>query len=127
MDLYFLARQNADRVQLDLLYDYRKNAALYETWQQSLRERQPKTIIFWGQGDLFFTPAGGEAYLADLPHAELVRLDSGHFALEDCLEEIASGMVRFYDAVVAEPDSAARAPLGRGSHVDSPASPSQST
>jgi pimeloyl-ACP methyl ester carboxylesterase len=127
MDLYFLARQNADRVQLDLLYDYRKNAALYETWQQSLRERQPKTIIFWGQGDLFFTPAGGEAYLADLPHAELVRLDSGHFALEDCLEEIASGMVHFYDAAVAEPDNAAHAPLGRGSHVDSPASPSQST
>jgi pimeloyl-ACP methyl ester carboxylesterase len=101
MDLYFLGRPKADRVQLDLLYDYRKNAALYETWQASLRERRPKTIIFWGQGDLFFTPAGGEAYLRDLPDAELVRLDSGHFALEDCLEEIATGIVRFYDGKVA--------------------------
>ena len=47
------------------------------TWQASLRERQPLTLIFWGQGDIFFTPAGGEAYLRDLPDAELVRLDSG--------------------------------------------------
>jgi pimeloyl-ACP methyl ester carboxylesterase len=106
MDLYFLGRPNADRVQLDLLYDYRKNAALYETWQASLRERRPKTIIFWGQGDLFFTPAGGEAYLRDLPDAELVRLESGHFALEDCLEEIAAGIVGFYDEKVASSDGA---------------------
>lgn len=28
--------------------------------------------------DIFFTPEGGEAYLRDLPDAELVRLDSGH-------------------------------------------------
>jgi pimeloyl-ACP methyl ester carboxylesterase len=96
MDLFFLSRPGAHRVQLDLLYDYRKNAAMYETWQKALRERQPKTIIFWGQGDLFFTPAGGEAYLRDLPDAKLVRLDSGHFAVEDCLEEIASGIETFY-------------------------------
>jgi pimeloyl-ACP methyl ester carboxylesterase len=107
MDLYFLRRPGADRVQLDLLYDYRRNAALYETWQASLRERQPKTIIFWGQGDLFFTPAGGEAYLRDLPDAQLIRLDSGHFALEDNLEQIATEMLRFNDAAVASPDGAA--------------------
>src|SRR5450755_2541632 len=68
---------------------YRTNAALYPTWQQSLRERQPLTLIFWGQGDIFFTPAGGEAYLRDLPDAELVRLNSGHFAVEDNLQQIA--------------------------------------
>ncbi len=96
-DLFFLARPNAHRVQLDLFYDYRKNAELYPEWQAALRERQPKTLIFWGQGDIFFTPEGGEAYLRDLPQAELVRLDSGHFAVEDCLEQIASGITRFYD------------------------------
>jgi pimeloyl-ACP methyl ester carboxylesterase len=107
MDLYFLARPNAHRVQLDLLYDYRKNAELYTAWQASLREHQPKTIIFWGQGDLFFTPAGGEAYLRDLPDAEIVRLDSGHFALEDCLDQIAAGIERFYDDAVASGNAAA--------------------
>jgi pimeloyl-ACP methyl ester carboxylesterase len=100
MDLFFLARPQAHRVQLDLFYDYRTNAALYATWQERLRTNQPKTIIFWGQGDIFFTPEGGEAYLRDLPDATLVRLDSGHFAVEDCLDEIASGIKDFYDKVV---------------------------
>jgi pimeloyl-ACP methyl ester carboxylesterase len=99
-DLFFLARPQAHRVQLDLFYDYRTNAALYPTWQAALRERQPLTLIFWGQGDIFFTPEGGEAYLRDLPDAELIRLDSGHFAVEDHLEEITDNIVRFFDNVV---------------------------
>jgi pimeloyl-ACP methyl ester carboxylesterase len=100
MDLYFLARPHAHRVQLDLLYDYRKNAALYQTWQRRLRAHQPKTLIFWGQGDIFFTPEGGKAYLRDLPDATLVPLDSGHFAVEDSLETIAKGIKDFYDQQV---------------------------
>jgi pimeloyl-ACP methyl ester carboxylesterase len=101
-DLFFLARPHAHRVQLDLFYDYRTNVALYDSWQASLRERQPATLIFWGQGDIFFTPAGGEAYLRDLPDAELIRLNSGHFAVEDNLESIADSIVRFYDQRVAQ-------------------------
>lgn len=108
VDLFFLARPNAHRVQLDLFYDYRTNAALYDTWQASLRERQPLTLIFWGQGDIFFTPAGGEAYLRDLPDAELVRLDSGHFAVEDNLEVIAARIIGFYDDRVLAGAGAAR-------------------
>jgi len=100
MDSFFLSRPHAHRVQLDLFYDYRTNAALYDTWQASLRDKQPLTLIFWGQGDIFFTPAGGEAYLRDLPDAELVRLDSGHFAVEDNLDLITETIVRFYDARV---------------------------
>lgn len=99
-DLFFLSRPHAHRVQLDLFYDYRTNAALYDTWQASLRASQPLTLIFWGQGDIFFTPAGGEAYLRDLPDAELIRLDSGHFAVEDHLETIAEKIVTFYDSRV---------------------------
>ena len=101
MDFRFMERPNARRVQLDLLYDYRKNVELYPKWQKYLRERQPKTLIFWGQNDIFFTPEGGEAYLRDLPDAEIHRLDSGHFAVEDCLDDIASGIRRFYDEKVS--------------------------
>jgi pimeloyl-ACP methyl ester carboxylesterase len=100
MDFRFMERPNARRAQLDLFYDYRTNVPLYPKWQAFLRECRPSTLIFWGQNDIFFTPAGGEAYLADLPDAELHRLDSGHFAVEDCLEEIASGMKTFYDKKV---------------------------
>jgi len=103
MDFSFLERPNARRQQMDLFYDYRKNVQLYPKWQKFLRDRQPKALIFWGQNDIFFTREGGEAYLKDLPNAEMHRLDSGHFAVEDCLYEIPTGMVRFYlEKVVSE-------------------------
>jgi pimeloyl-ACP methyl ester carboxylesterase len=96
-DVAFLQRPHALRLNLDLFYDYRTNVPLYPEWQRFLRERQPRTQIFWGQEDIFFTAAGGEAYLADLPSAELHRLEAGHFAVEDHLEYIAHQMRRFYD------------------------------
>jgi len=95
-DSGFMQRPNAKRVQLDLFYDYRTNVELYPQWQAFLRERQPKTVIFWGQEDIFFTAQGGEAYLTDLPKAEMHRLAAGHFAVEDSLNEIVEGMQRFY-------------------------------
>jgi hypothetical protein len=36
-----------------------------------------------------------------LPNAEIHRLDSGHFAVEDNLDYIATNMRRFYDQRVA--------------------------
>jgi len=101
MDFRFMERPQARRVQMEFFYDYRTNVALYPKWQEFLRVRQPKTIIFWGQDDIFFTREGGEAYLKDLPHAEMHRLDSGHFAVEDCLDYIATNIRRFYDEKVA--------------------------
>jgi pimeloyl-ACP methyl ester carboxylesterase len=95
-DYGFMQRPNAVRVNLDLFYDYRTNVALYPDWQKFLRDRQPKTLIFWGQDDPFFTPAGGEAFLRDLPKADLHRLAAGHFAVEDNLDYIATTMIQFY-------------------------------
>jgi pimeloyl-ACP methyl ester carboxylesterase len=100
-DFGFMQRPHAMRINLDLFYDYRTNVALYPEWQKLLRDRQPKTLIFWGQDDIFFTPAGGDAYLRDLPAAELHRLTAGHFAVEDNLDYIAAAMIRFYDERVA--------------------------
>ena len=102
MDFRFMERPNARQVQMDLFYDYRTNVALYPQWQRFLHEHQPKTLIFWGQEDIFFTREGGEAYLKDLPDAEMCRLDSGHFAVEDCLDEITSNVSRFYLERVAK-------------------------
>ncbi len=96
-----IQRAHGRRIQLDLFYDYRTNVALYPKWQAFLREQQPDTIIFWGQDDIFFTREGGEAYLPDLPKAEMHRLEAGHFAIEDCLEYISQNMHRFYQDVVA--------------------------
>ena len=65
IDFRFMERPNARRVQMDLFYDYRINVALYPKWQKFLQENQPKSLIFWGQNDIFFTREGGEAYLKD--------------------------------------------------------------
>lgn len=100
-DAAFMQRPGAARLNLDLFYDYRNNVALYPAWQAFLRLHHPKTIIFWGQADVFFTPEGGEAYLKDLPEAEMHRLDAGHFATEDHLEYISTEMHRFYKEIVA--------------------------
>jgi len=105
MDFRFMERPNARRVQMDLFYDYRKNVELYPQWQNFLRKQQPKTLIFWGQDDIFFTREGGEAYLKDLPEAEMHRLESGHFAVEDCLEQIATNIHRFFDERVSRSQS----------------------
>lgn len=96
-----LQKPNGRQIQLDLFYDYRTNVALYPKWQAFLKERQPNTIIFWGQGDIFFTREGGEAYLQALPKAEMHRLEAGHFAVEDCLDYISQNIHRFYDDVIA--------------------------
>ncbi len=100
-DIAFLQRPNAVRLNLDLFYDYRTNVPLYPAWQTFLRERQPETLIFWGQDDIFFTREGGDAYLADLPAAEMHRLDAGHFAVEDHLDYVATHIRRFYARNVA--------------------------
>jgi hypothetical protein len=81
----------------DYFYDYRTNVELYPQWQMFLREQQPKTIIFWGQDNIFFTQEGGEPYLKDLPHAEMHRLNSGHSAVEDSLPFIVEKMIAFYE------------------------------
>ena len=95
-----IQKPNGQQIQLDLFYDYRTNVALYPKWQSFLKQNQPKTIIFWGQDDIFFTREGGEAYLEVLPNAEMHRLESGHFAVEDCVEYIARHMHQFYDQSV---------------------------
>lgn len=113
MDFRYMERPNARTAQMEFFYDYRTNVGLYPEWQEFLRSRQPETIIFWGQDDIFFTREGGEAYLKDLPNAELHRLDSGHFAVEDCLDYIAGNIRRFYDEKVAGRKMVAMARVGR--------------
>lgn len=94
-DQHGLDRPGADRIMLDLFYDYRTNVALYPEFQAFFRNRRPPTLIAWGANDPIFPAAGAHAYLRDLPDAELHLLDSGHFALEDKGNEIAALMRDF--------------------------------
>lgn len=90
LDQALLDRKGNDAIQLALFIDYQNNVALYDTWHAYLRQHQPKTLIVWGKGDPLFVPAGAEAYKKDLPNAQLVWLEGGHFALEENAAEIAA-------------------------------------
>ena len=90
IDQALLDRVGQQDIQLALFYSYGSNPPLYPKWQQFLREKQPPTLIVWGKNDAIFPAAGAEAYLRDLPEAELHLLDTGHFALEEDGDEIAA-------------------------------------
>jgi pimeloyl-ACP methyl ester carboxylesterase len=94
-DQHFLDRSGNDAIQLDLFHNYTSNVALYDEWHQYFRDRQPRTLIVWGQNDPFFTVAGAKAFLKDLPKAELHLLDSGHFAIENSADFIAERIREF--------------------------------
>jgi pimeloyl-ACP methyl ester carboxylesterase len=96
-DQSLLDRPGNAEIQLDLFYDYRTNVELYPRFHQFFRDRQPPTLIVWGNNDKIFPGEGARAYLRDLPQAELHLLDTGHFALEDKGEEIARLMLDFFD------------------------------
>ncbi|MGC1781456.1 MAG: alpha/beta hydrolase [Acidobacteriaceae bacterium] len=96
VDQFFLDRPGNDAIQLNLLHNYQANLAHYDGWHQFFRSKQPKTLIVWGKNDPFFTVEGAQAYLRDIPKAELHLLDTGHFALEDSCEFIARQIVKFF-------------------------------
>jgi pimeloyl-ACP methyl ester carboxylesterase len=97
VDQHFLDRVGNDAIQLNLLHNYQSNLGHYDEWHAFFRAKQPKTLIVWGTNDPFFTVEGAEAYLRDIPKAELNLLDTGHFALEDHGDFIAQKIVGFFD------------------------------
>jgi pimeloyl-ACP methyl ester carboxylesterase len=99
-DQTLLDRAGNKDIQLDLFRDYGTNVALYPQFQQFFRERKPPAIIVWGANDKIFPAVGARAYLKDLPHAEMHLLDTGHFALEDKLDEIEPRVRDFLDRSV---------------------------
>lgn len=83
IDQYYLDRPGNDAVQLALCRDYGSNFPKYKEWQSYFRKYKPKTLIVWGKNDKLFTRTGAEAYLKDLPNAELHLMNGGHFLLEE--------------------------------------------
>ncbi len=84
-----LSRPGEREIQAKLLYDYQTNVASYATWQAWLRERKPPTLVLWGRYDPSFITPGAEAFLRDVPAAQVKILDAGHFALDEATDQIA--------------------------------------
>jgi len=95
IDQALLTKPGEEAIQLALFYSYGSNPDAYPTWHEFFRKYQPPTLIVWGKNDEIFPAAGAEAYLRDLPKAELHLLDTGHFALEEDGDVIATLMRTF--------------------------------
>ncbi|WP_017324218.1 alpha/beta fold hydrolase [Synechococcus sp. PCC 7336] len=89
-DQYLLDRPGNREIQLELFYSYGSNPSLYPQWQEYFRKHQPPTLVIWGKGDYIFPAEGAHPYKQDLNNVEFHILDTGHFALEEDLEFIAS-------------------------------------
>lgn len=95
LDAALLERPGNKEIQLDLLLDYASNVKLYPDFQEYFRKSRPPLLAIWGKNDPFFIPAGAEAFRKDIPNAEVRFLDTGHFALETHVEEIAVAIREF--------------------------------
>lgn len=94
----FLTKPGMDRIQMELVYDYRSNVAAYPLWQAYLREHKPPTLIVWGKRDPLFTVEGALAIAREVPEAEVHLLNASHFALDEACEPIADLIRRFVPA-----------------------------
>ena len=98
LDAALLERPANKEIQLDLFLDYSSNVALYPKFQEYFRKSKPPLLAIWGKNDPFFIPAGAEAFRKDLPDAKVRFLDTGHFAIETHVVEIAAAIKDFLDA-----------------------------
>jgi len=98
LDSALLARTGNDEIQLDLFLDYASNVALYPKFQEYFRTHRPPLLAVWGKNDPFFLPKGADAYRRDIPDAEVLLFDTGHFALETHAVELAAAINQFLAA-----------------------------
>jgi pimeloyl-ACP methyl ester carboxylesterase len=102
LDTALMERPGNKEIQLDLFLNYASNMKLYPTFQAYFRKSQPPLLAIWGKNDPFFIPAGAKAFQKDLPNAKVQFLDTGHFALETHVVEIAAAMKEFLEKAGAQ-------------------------
>ncbi|MRX08696.1 alpha/beta fold hydrolase [Pseudoduganella sp. FT25W] len=90
LDAALLERPGNKDIQLDLILDYANNLTQYPSFQKFFRDTKLPTLVIWGKNDVFFIPAGAEAFKRDNPNAVVKMLDTGHFAVETHVDEIAA-------------------------------------
>ncbi|RMZ86190.1 hypothetical protein DV737_g227, partial [Chaetothyriales sp. CBS 132003] len=95
LDWALLQRPGNFDVQLDLFRSYETNVALYPDFHAYFRSSQVPLLAAWGKNDKIFIEAGAQAFKRDLPKAEVVLLDAGHFASESRTEELGKLIVAF--------------------------------
>lgn len=95
LDQFLLERKEIKAIQYQLFYDYRNNIKYYSIFHKLFREKQPPTLVVWGENDVFFLKKGALAFGRDIKNIEFNFYKTGHFALEEFYEEIADKINKF--------------------------------
>jgi pimeloyl-ACP methyl ester carboxylesterase len=82
-------------IQFALHVNYGSNLEQYPHWHEYFHRYQPAALVTWGRNDPVFAVGGAHAYRNDLKQVELHLLDTGHFALETHVREIAQRVHEF--------------------------------
>ncbi|HEX4346782.1 MAG TPA: alpha/beta hydrolase [Vicinamibacterales bacterium] len=101
LDAAMIERPGNMDIQLDLFLDYASNVRRYPVFQEYFRVSKPPLLAIWGRHDPFFIPPGAEAYKRDNPNATVRFLDTGHFATETHVDDIAEAMHAFLERALA--------------------------
>ena len=96
----FLLRPGAGDASLDLLYDIRTNGPVLKDARDYLQAQKPPTLVVSGKNDIVFSGENQQKYREVLPNAEIHLIDSGHCALADKGQEIASRVYHFLGRVL---------------------------
>ena len=81
LDYYLMTRPGNADIQMDIIFDYQNNLKMYPEFHKYFRQHKPPVLAVWGKNDPMFIAPGAEAYKKDNPNAEVILVDSGHFAL----------------------------------------------
>jgi pimeloyl-ACP methyl ester carboxylesterase len=101
-DVAQVNRPGNPEVQLALYADYPSNRELYPHLQETLRRTQKPLLAIWGRNDEIFGPDGARAFARDIPGAEIVLLDGGHFLLESHVDDVADHIRSFLATSLTE-------------------------
>lgn len=95
---------NAERraIAVRVIAGLKDNLSWFPRYQSYLREHRPPTLIVWGRHDGYMPEGAARAYLRDLPEAELVLMDGGHWLLETHLEQVVLRARAFLESVPFE-------------------------
>ncbi|NME70646.1 alpha/beta hydrolase [Flammeovirga aprica JL-4] len=93
--LEFVQTEKQKLIMMQLLNDYNKLAQRFPDWQQMLKEKQPKTLVIWGNNDSDPNFEGANSFKKDLPDAELLLIKSGKFSNKLFNVEVASKVLNF--------------------------------
>lgn len=95
LDQFLLERKGLKEIQYQLFYDYRNNVKDYPLFHEMFRQKQPATLLVWGEQDIFFTKQGALTYGRDIKNIEYHFYKTGHFALEEYYQDIAIKITDF--------------------------------